>query len=695
MKELNYQFRQEMSQVHKPNLRDFEKKPAANQIEIDSSWTVTIPRDSDAVIKNAARDLEDYFFTSMGVSVKVAYEDEAEGKTIAYSTDASLPEYSYRFAVTDDKITLCGNNSRFAAQAGYFAEDLMNLDEAPFLNKQEIVRTSLFNPRMIHSGYGLDNFPDEHISAIAHAGISALLVFVKGVDDTPFGYLDFNDLCYRASRLGVDVYAYSYIPSLFHPDDEGAEEYYEKTYGALFERCPLFKGVIFVGESIEFASKDPHCTGIRRLDNRGPDGKPLVTGKPNPGWWPCNDYPAWLELMKKVIRKRIPDIDIVFWSYNWCKVDAKYRLELIDALPTDITLQATYEMGEIVERDGIQNRTTDYTLFFEGPGNYFKTEAQRAGERGIKFYSMTNTGGRTWDIGVIPYVPAPYQWMKRYEGMIKAHYDHGFCGTMDSHHYGFYPSFISDLAKWAFHAPAVDLDEVLHKLAARDFSAEHADDVCKAYEYFSEGIRHLISTHPDQYGPYRIGPSYPLILFENQNVIMKSPKYAHFGGNTITEPVYHYFEYSGNSEEIKAKYDYERKNFADVAEWYDKGSEILEKIVPTLPERKKHNATRILNLGKFIANCGRTSTNVKDWYKRKMALKSAHGEERNCIVDEMIAIAQQELENAKNTIPLVDYDSRLGYEPSMEYMCDREHIEWKIALLKDVIEKELPSYYEK
>jgi hypothetical protein len=30
----------------------------------------------------------------------------------------------------------------------------------------------------------------------------------------------------------------------------------------------------------------------------------------------------------------------------------------------------------------------------------------------------------------------------------------------------------------------------------------------------------------------------------------------------------------------------------------------------------------------------------------------------------------------------------------MEYMCDRAHIEWKLSLLRDVIERELPSYYE-
>ena len=49
----------------------------------------------------------------------------------------------------------------------------------------------------------------------------------------------------------------------------------------------------------------------------------------------------------------------------------------------------------------------------------------------------------------------------------------------------------------------------------------------------------------------------------------------------------------------------------------------------------------------------------------------------------------------QDTIPLVEFDSRLGYEPSMEYMTDKAHIEWKLNLLRDVMEKELPSYYEK
>ena len=693
MKELNYQFRQDLAQVHKPDRRDMEKKVKSGQVEIDSSWTIAVPRDCDIVMQNAARDLEDYFFTSMKVCVNFAFSDEVNDKVIAYSTDDTLPEYSYRFTVTENRIELCGNNSRFAAQAGYFAEDLMNLEEAPFLEIGETVRTSLFNPRMVHSGYGLDMYPDDHISAIAHSGISALLVFVKGVDLTPFGYQDFNDLIYRASRLGVDVYAYSYIHSDLHPDDEGALEFYENAYGVLFDKCPGFKGVIFVGESCEFRSHDPRTNGIPKRFNRGPDGRAIETEKPYPGYFPCNDFPQWLNLVKGVIRKRKPDADIVFWTYNWGWCNEKDRLELIDNLPTDISLQATYEMFQNVERDGIINRTTDYSLFFEGPGDYFKSEAKRAGERGIKMYSMTNTGGLTWDVGVIPYIPAPYQWMRRYDGMLKAHYEDRLCGTMDSHHYGFYPSFVSDLAKWAFHAPAVDLDEVLHKLACRDFAPEFADEVCRAYELFSEGARHNVSTNPDQYGPSRVGPSFPLVLFDDKDFVFKSPAHAHFGRNTICFPNYDIYP-ALNTQEIIDKLEFEIKTYKETSRFYDEGADILERIIPLIPERKRRNATKIMNVARFIGNTAKTVVAVKEWMKRKSKLLETHGEARNELVREMIEIAKSEIHNAKNTIPLVEFDSRLGYEPSMEYMCDREHLEIKIAQVENMIENELTKYFE-
>ena len=704
MSEINYEFRKRYSVVHNPNRRDINKKCPSDMIEVTGDWCISVPKDADAVLMNAARDLVDYFFTSMKVSLRLVCECEADKyeKKIVYGTDSKIKDYSYRFAVLENEIILCGQNSRMAAQAGYFLEDLMNLEEGPFVQKQNAVRTSLFNPRMVHSGYGLDMFPTEHLKNIAHAGISAILVFVKGVDTTPKGYEDFSDLCYRAAQYGIDVYAYAKMANRKHPDDPDAEEFYDNLYGKIWDRCPGFKGLIFVGESCEFPSKDEHTAMIRRLDNVDENGKWVGwVDKPYPGWWPCYDYPDLMNVVKKVVYKRRPDADIVLWSYNWCDAPAADRKALIDTMPKDIALQATFEMGETVMRDGVANKTVDYTLFFPGPGYYFSTEAEYAKENGLRFYSMTNTGGLTWDVGVIPYLPMPYQWIKRYEGMVNAHYKYGLVGTMDSHHFGFSPSFIGDLAKWAFHAPHVDLDETLHKLAARDFAPELADKVCEAYKLMSEGINHHISTNYDQYGPCRMGPSYPFVLFEHEDDIeIPTVPYAHFGGNHITCPVYGFHADANGfdlfkSEEEKAKFDYEIKNYRTAEDYYNRASEILESLLPSVPERKRENATRIAGLCKFIRNTMRTAIGIKEFAKLKFILKDTHGEKRNETVDTLLEICKAEQKNALDTIPLVEFDSRLGYEPSMEYMCDKAHIDWKLGLLHEVMEKELPSYYEK
>jgi len=58
----------------------------------------------------------------------------------------------------------------------------------------------------------------------------------------------------------------------------------------------------------------------------------------------------------------------------------------------------------------------------------------------------------------------------------------------------------------------------------------------------------------------------------------------------------------------------------------------------------------------------------------------------------MRALAAVEIDNARAAIPLVDCDSRLGWEPSMEYMADRVHLEWKIAQVRHVLDSEIPAY---
>ena len=60
-------------------------------------------------------------------------------------------------------------------------------------------------------------------------------------------------------------------------------------------------------------------------------------------------------------------------------------------------------------------------------------------------------------------------------------------------------------------------------------------------------------------------------------------------------------------------------------------------------------------------------------------------------VDEMERILTAERENAEATIPLVEFDSILGFEPSMEYVCDRASLDWKLRQVDFELQQVIPS----
>jgi hypothetical protein len=275
----------------------------------------------------------------------------------------------------------------------------MNLREGPVLKKMEQVRRPLFSPRMTHSGWGLDEFPEAHLNATAHMGMDAIIVCVREVDHTSRGYADLANLTERAGFYGLDVYFLSYLKSLKHPDDKDAEQYYESTYGTLLKSCPKVKGVFVCGESCEFPSKDPHVAHDKIFAHSFWDGviEGFSTKKPSPGWWPCKDYPQWINMVKRVIRKYNPEVELLFSTYNWGWAPKERRLALIRALPKDVILFLTFDIFQQLKNKGVTHVCVDYTIGFEGPGDVFRSEAEEAHRCGLKLYAMTNTTGMTWD----------------------------------------------------------------------------------------------------------------------------------------------------------------------------------------------------------------------------------------------------------------------------------------------------------
>ncbi len=705
--EPNYAFRRRIDQVHAPNRRNASASPQDNEILIDSSWRIVIPCDAALLVRNVAKDLQDYFLESMELSLPLVPQADLAASlrenshAIVLATKRELPEIgkglsvpqSYRLVCRAGGVLLCGCDDRGAGQGSHYLEEIMNLREAPILSRQDLVRAPLFSPRMVHSGWGLDQFPDSHLNAIAHAGMDAILLFAKGVDRTTQGYCDFNDLVDRAEAHGIDVYFYSYLKSAKHPDDADAEAYYDSTYGALFKACPRAKGVVMVGESVEFPSRDPRTTGR-------PWNAPyeLPPTQPSPGWWPCEDYPQWLRMIQKVVRKHAPQADIVLWTYNWGWAPEAERLRLINSIPADVSLLVTFEMFDQTRREGVTHVCVDYTLSSIGPGAYFRSEAEAARKRGIRLYTMSNTAGMTWDFGTAPYEPAPFQWTRRHAALKEAREKWGLCGLMESHHYGWWPSFIAELAKWAYWTPSPPAADVAEAIIRRDYGEPALPFVRAAWERWSEAMTHYIPTNEDQYGPFRIGPSYPLIFHPNlsrtfgaKEIKPPSAWHAHFGAQIIMT-LYRPFE-SPSQSPGASRSDVEVRTLQRMAELWRQGIASLEQALAVTPESKRATGERLLNLGRFMLGFIETTTHVKQWWKlnQQLILDPAPAAQSRCL-DAMAEIALLEIANAERAIPLVERDSRLGFEPSMEYLTDAAHLRWKIAQVKTVLEYEIPEY---
>ena len=680
-----YDFRTRLEVVHEPGLRDVGVKPNADEFVFADGVVVRVPPDADEVMVSAAKDFCDYLDVSMGVSARFARGDGRcrcmpscgmRASIVDVAVDRSLLARAYRIETGDDVMVVAAD-SRAAAQALYHLEDLMNLRRAPFLKRGVENRRSLFSPRMTHSGWGVDVFPDAHLAQIAHAGMDAIVIFIKDVDKTNgAAYQDVNDVIRRAKRHGLDTYLYSYIVAFVHPDDPNAKAEFDATYGRVAAAYPEAKGIVFVGESCQFPTKDTRAQPRKWNDKIPGDARPPA------GWWPCLDYPDWVRAVKATIDAHNKKMEIVFWTYNWGRRPVKPRMELIDGLPRDVTLMATFEMFEPqVKRNGLAPQGGDYSLSFEGPGHYFASEAERAHKRGLRLYTMSNTGGLTWDYGVIPYQPCPYQWKRRYDGIMRARRDWGLSGLMECHHYGWWPSFISELEKEAFTDGGISFEIHLRQIAVRDFGAENADRVLDAWKLWSDAARDYVASNENQYGPFRIGPAYPYNFGGKriENKEFPCPPHASFGVGIARLNYLDISPYNPKAGEVGALDLEAIKKELDLLEdmrvALGRGADIFDAIGKEASHpRICDKARRMAGLGRFMQHTVITAINVK-----RGAIAHRAGDKAA-----VLEWAKREYANAKAALPIVEADSRLGWEPSMEYVGGPVQIRWKLGRMEQL-----------
>ena len=706
-REKNYDFLKRMREVHKPDRRDTRAVPAADEIEIDGSWKLVIPAGAGRLLRRAAADLQDYLFTSMKVSVPVL-ELEAPGrreKTILLTPEPSCadggpkPDKKGAFVLDvspDRGIALCGFDERAVFYGSIRMEDLMNFRAAPFLTVGRKLREPQTRMRSVHSGSGIDDFPDWQLNAIVHAGFTAIDLFVKAPDTTTRGCCNINDVIDRAASYGLDTVLYSYLKSYKHPDDPDAAAFFDGVYGEIFRRHPGAAAIHLVGESLEFPSKDPHTSG-KRYKESVRDGIPDT--RPSPGWYTCCDYPAYVKCVADAVRKVKPEVEVILNTYNWGYLPPEDRRKFLAAIPRDVTIHATYDIFKQIRRGDLVCTVMDYSISAADPGNYFTSEAEAAAELGFRHVrATTNTAGASWDFGTVPYVPVPFRWAHRMlvlrDYLCKCRVDSFY----ETHHYGWWPNPCNDLAKEIFFSDGEpDVEKILLKCAARDYGPRAAGEVAAVWKIWSDAMDHYIGTNEDQYGPWRTGPAYPFIFQPNISRVMAGKEiafpaapHAHFGGKIIRTL---YMPYENETQTpAPLRFPVEIKELQIMLEMWNGGLDRLTAARPLADPDKLDEFDRLLALGKFIRNSIRTTLNMKNWWILNTKLQVPSDRPTMlALLDRIEEIAHEEIANVEDTFDAVRADSRIGWEPSMEYVCDEWHLDWKLRQMESML-RETAAY---
>ena len=312
----------------------------------------------------------------------------------------------------------------------------------------------------------------------------------------------------------------------------------------------------------------------------------------------------------------------------------------------------------------------DYSIAVPGPGDFFRRQAGEACANGHKVYTMANCAGLAWDFGTIPYNPCPYQWRRRWQAVNDAQKTMNVRGVMECHHYGVWPSFVTELEKEAFTEGGMDFDVHVRKIAARDFGAGNSEKALAAWRGWSDAIADMPPRGFNQYGPFRMGPAYPFNAFQpepeakdwydGKKPMHVSPYSRGSCQNDGDEKV--------DDESIKLEIEL----LESMAKRYFEGAAAFREIAAGLEGRRREKALRMAGLGEYMGRAVVTAKHV-----REGALAERAGDR-----EKAKALAALEYANTKAAIEVMKRDSRLGWEPTMGYQGGVSACEWKLRRLE-------------
>ncbi len=732
--EKRYDYHKKLSKgpIHRLR-RDPKAQPTSKEMSIpDTGWKVLVHAKSGPVVQYASNDLRDYLKISMKVSVelesKLSLKNWAEQKNVIIAgTPDQLPGMGqtlkgpkdYEIRVTPNRIIVCGFDERGVMYGLFNLEARFSLREGPYLpHNLKTVRHSLYQTRMVLSWLGWMEWPDSYLSHMAHDGYDAIFASVYAnptdsrIDSTELYSLllqrikrqnpaRVKDLIKRAAKFGIKVYT----PILYRITDEpDSEEILRKIVRDIVTKFPEIHGHILLTEGFYY-------------DNWASHG-----GKDKKKW--AREWAKGVAIVVEECHKVNPDIEVLPWEYNidFRPQNADIKRYFITQLPKDTIPLVTWENGKSFKIDGFQGFLRDYSINQVGPAEVTVAQIDETKKRGMKVYSKVDTFA-SWQFGTTPYIPAPYQWGRRYEKLK----EFGVNGTLETWSNGYKPNFIAEMRAWSCWTDSFDQQTLLKLIARREFGKGSEDIVLKAWKHFSKAIQLVPDTGPSMGTNFAIAN--PLFFKEAQPRAMmlkhswRDPvRWQGYLGATINP----YWPYTHSRMVFYPNF---ANHSSSKAEWYarsvsgitpPKSSNQSEKniVLPVFnkylllaadefetgllsyrqaalkaPKSKKIAAFKEVLIVEQMQRMLRSLHAILEFEDIRFRLmKTKDPNKAKPMVDRLSQILTAEIARTELSLLTAQRDSRLGYEFEQDYVYTPYVLTEKIALLRKTRDQYLPEY---
>jgi hypothetical protein len=680
--EPSFAFVERLSRVEYPDYRAPNRAVSDKEVDV-TGWSVVEPANATQDSGAAARQFVEYLNHTFRSRSQLGAASSSPGpKSIALHIDPriSTVPMTFEIDVKADGVRVVATDPAGLLQAIYRLQDQMESAGAPFLplGLQNGVRR--LSPAYLYSYFALygdpllekdiDPFPEGYLQKLSRLGVNGVwlqgilrqlapsTVFPEFGDQWQTRLSRLNELVARAARYGIKVYLYMNEPRAMGPE--------------FFTRHPDIKGAFTQGDPQTFAM----CTSVPKVRQWAADSLSHVfrqvpglggiftismsenltncfskgTSQNCPR---CSKREGWQvvaelhEAFVKGVHGVSPDAQVIAWDwgwgFEWVNRGADAALT-IKHLPKEIKLQSISEWFVPVERGGFKARVGEYSISAPGPGPRANSHWAFGRQAGLEAYAKVQMNS-TWEISAVPYIPVANLIQRHLDDLSKA----GITGIMLSWTVGGYPSPNLEIAREYYTWPTPNGAEVLQKVATRRYGNEAAPTVLRAWETFSKAFEEFPYGLRIYIIPTQHGPANPIRLQET----------GYPAGMIL-------FPYDDWEEWVKPyPHEIAQSQFQKMADLWKPGLQEMEKALSLMSGPQRQEGQKELGIAETCYLHFQSVANQLKFYALRKEMKAAASKRTHA--NEMIRLAEQEIELAKRLYTIARKDSTIGFEATNHY----------------------------